>query len=429
MKKVWLYLTLFLLAMLSGLAFPQSTKSLSGLLVDPSGNGINGYLHLSLPANGTVKNTCVTPWQVVPKFDTTFTIASGVIVGGDATNLISTDCLYPRLIYNVEVDDSKSTYIYNDNWYIPNNTDASIDVGTLQQENFGGPITVAVPKGIIANPTANQVITQPTGTSLNLVGTILINGVTFATAAGGVTYTGLVQTNPTTSQTVTQPGATFLNLVGDIRINGNTIASTSSTVGTFNGRTGTVVPLTGDYTCAMITGCVTAGTSYNTIQSIGTNLTRRSTLNFNGAFVAVDNPGSSRTDIGLANIGVTAGTYANPSSVTVNAAGQVTAITGTGVSGTYVLYSWSFTGCSTSVGQPTRCVSSFPLPINMPDASYQLQCMTNSNNQASTSINLQTLGAALPTTSGTPISYSLVQTMQNGTGGSTPTVMCTIHHN
>jgi hypothetical protein len=77
--------------------------------------------------------------------------------------------------------------------------------------------------------------------------------------------------------------------------------ATSPGITSFNGRTGAVVPVSGDYDCAMITNCSPA-------------------LTFSAAFSVAG------TAVDLASVG-TAGTYAIPSSVTTNIYGQITAIT------------------------------------------------------------------------------------------------------
>lgn len=69
---------------------------------------------------------------------------------------------------------------------------------------------------------------------------------------------------------------------------------------------------------------------YQTVAAAGSALTQRPTLNFAARFAAVDNGGATRSDVDLANSGVTAGTYSF-ATVTVDAFGRVTsASSGTG---------------------------------------------------------------------------------------------------
>lgn len=301
------------------------TKPIVGTLNYPNGKGIDGYINIAL-SNGTIKNTCTTPWLTVPKFNVTYPIVNGQIQTPIGNSITPNECLYPTLPYNIVVTDTKKNNIYNDNWYLPKNGDFNYDVGTMSYENFGGPITVQVPKGIISNPIANQSITQPAGTSLSLNGTIIINGVTFATAAGGITFTGLLLTNPTTSQTLTQPGGTFLNLVGNININGQPF---SAGVVSWNGRTGAVTPATNDYTCSQITNalCTGGGSTvyYQTVQRNASAQPQEPALNFSTDFTLSDTA-STRTNVSIAaQGGVSAGTY-NSANVTVNGNGIITGI-------------------------------------------------------------------------------------------------------
>jgi hypothetical protein len=63
---------------------------------------------------------------------------------------------------------------------------------------------------------------------------------------------------------------------------------------------------------------------YQTVQEAGTALTQQPVLNFDGTVVGSN--GTGNTNVGLPSVG-TAGTYANPSSLTKDSQGRVTAIT------------------------------------------------------------------------------------------------------
>lgn len=314
----------------SGLPATSSApiKGIVGQINYPNANGFNGYLHMSLP-NGTIKNTCTTPFQVVPRFDSTFAVVNGIVQFNN-TKIVSNDCLMPRFAYNTELDDLQKNLKYLDNWYFPQSSDIKYDAGSLQAENFGGPITIAIPKGVIQNPSQSQSIIQPAGTSLDLEGTIIINGVTFATKAGGITYSGLLLTNPTISQQVTQPGGTFLNLIGDVRVNGVSI-TTGGFITSFNGRGGpAITPTTGDYTCAQVTGCITTSTAnYQIVSANSADKAQEHRLNFGTDFDLSDNPGVA-TNVVMHPTGVSNGTYAFPSSITVGADGRISAIASSG---------------------------------------------------------------------------------------------------
>lgn len=365
--------------------FSGTQKLLSGEINNPDGTGINGFLRVSLP-NGTIKNICSTPNLIVPKFSTTFKVINGAPQFGSAT-LTSNDCLYPRVVYNIEVDDAQNNLKYQDNWYLPESTDISYDIGNLSQLNYGGPITVSVPKGIISNPAVSQSITQPPGTSLSLNGTIVINGVTFATAAGGVTYTGLVQTNPILTQIVTQPSGTFLNLVGDIRINGSPFAAG---VVSFNGRSGAVSPTTGDYSCAMISGaiCSLGSVNYQTMQTNTTPVPVENALNFSSSFSLADTSGV-RTTVSLASTGVGATTYTFPSSITVNQAGQITAISSAGtlpVNVTQVIATGSRTFNTIFQNTSSSAMLATGYGTTSGSSTGQISCLTGGTNPPTTLI-------------------------------------------
>ncbi len=78
---------------------------------------------------------------------------------------------------------------------------------------------------------------------------------------------------------------------------------------------------------SIITGGPSLTTYYQTVALNGTAQTQRTTLNFSTVFTATDSASPAETTIGLANTGVTANTYAYPTSITVNGPGQITAIT------------------------------------------------------------------------------------------------------
>src|SRR6185503_15811928 len=102
----------------------------------------------------------------VPTINQSYKIVAGTAIGLDQTQYLATECLTPRYPYYIEVSDTKNKLIYADNWYVPKLNDTTlIDVGMLASENFGGPIQVSIPVGIISTPSGNQVITQIPGTS------------------------------------------------------------------------------------------------------------------------------------------------------------------------------------------------------------------------------------------------------------------------
>jgi len=118
---------------------------------------------------------------------------------------------------------------------------------------------------------------------------------------------------------------------------------TISAISSFNGRTGVVVPATNDYSYSQISGTPTI--YYQTIQNNGSSLAQQPILNFNNTLSTAN--GTGVTNVGLPNIG-TSGTYSNPTSITTDAQGRVTSITGsTSIVTTCTSYtSTSSSGCT-----------------------------------------------------------------------------------
>lgn len=194
------------------------------------------------------------------------------------------------------------------------------------------------------------------------------------------------------------------------------------------GRGAAVIAVSGDYTCAQVTGCAAAANlRYQTLGLNGTSQTQRNRLNFSASFTSTDNSGTNSSDVDIANVG-TAGTYSNPSSITTDAKGRVTSVT---AGATLNDFSWTATGCATGVGQPNHCTGTTTLPANMPDASYTIQCTANAGGSepADYVCGLHT-ATPLPTTTGSTITFAIIQVMQNGTTGTfVPTVYFHAHHN
>jgi len=70
--------------------------------------------------------------------------------------------------------------------------------------------------------------------------------------------------------------------------------------------------------------------SNQTVQNNGTSLTQRSTLNFSGALTGRDNSAAGRTDVDLATVNASVGTFGSTNQIpviTVNSYGQITSVT------------------------------------------------------------------------------------------------------
>ena len=171
---------------------------------------------------------------------------------------------------------------------------------------------------------------------------------------------------------------------------------------------------------------------YQTVAINGITSTQRPTLNFSSSFIEDDSIGPTLTTIELANSGVTAGTYTNPTSVSVSTTGQVTNITGG--SNTGVDYYFTLTSCTVSAGAGGQCQGtatftsggntspSFPAMI---DATYITNCDADFGTATSdTAIAFNVSGR---TTSS--FGYSLGNATNALGSGANSTLMCHLHHN
>lgn len=117
---------------------------------------------------------------------------------------------------------------------------------------------------------------------------------------------------------------------------------------------------------------------YQTIDANGTAQTQRPSLNFSGEFAETDSSSPARTNIALATTGVAAGSY-NCVNATVNAKGQVTAISSTSClpAGypTHFQHGNNNIGCSiTSPSSFDTCTVAITWPSAFPDNGYQVSC-------------------------------------------------------
>lgn len=294
---------------------------LTGLFKYPDGQNVNGYLRVRMNSANT-KNVCVSPYQVVPTINLSYNIVNGTAVGLDQSWYSSTDCLSPRHPYYIEVSDTKNKLIYADNWYVPRlyNTDV-IDVGAMASENFGGPIQVSIPVGIISTPITNQSITQPTGTALDIYGTVNFHGnVTYATPPSFTTLT-------LTSLGIGVAPSYPLDVVGIINTSqGIAIGGNVGTAGYYLASGGPGAP---DQWLPLPSANTTF--YYQYARSGTTTLPQEQYIKADGtSLVAVDDGVGGNTVFSIRNSGVTAGTYTNPASLTVDVSGRITAITGGG---------------------------------------------------------------------------------------------------
>ena len=184
---------------------------------------------------------------------------------------------------------------------------------------------------------------------------------------------------------------------------------------------------------------VSDGTAYDTpgpclpsIEEVGTPLTQRSILNFDGTVVATDSSSPARTNIGLPAKG-TAGVCAGPQSITFDAQGRETAVSCT--TSTFLDYDFSYTGCTLPSGSTVYCTgtinfttSATPTHVALADANYTVECTPNMTDASSetTGANISfNLGAALATTGFT---YYIGATVAGPTFSHIPVVYCHLHH-
>jgi hypothetical protein len=108
---------------------------------------------------------------------------------------------------------------------------------------------------------------------------------------------------------------------------------------------------------------------YQTVQENGSALAQQPILNFDGTVVGSN--GTGKTNVGLPNTG-TAGTVTNPSSITTDAQGRVSAVSGNGTTrtcnanGCYIKFGdgtieeWGTISCTTST---TPCTQNLPIAM------------------------------------------------------------------
>lgn len=302
---------------------PPSTATLTGTIQYPSGTLFNGKLSITLPRS-SVLNICENPYQIVRAAPVNVPVVNGVPTG-EFDTFLANYCLTPSVPYYVQLIDSKNVVVDSTNWMvIPDNT-GHMNVGDLVTSGFGGPIVVAVPNPIVTNPAGAQVITQPVGTALSI---------------NNLTCTGICTGFQASTFAVTPSVCPSGFFSTGIMPNGNSICALIGTgVTSFGpasfGRTGAVVPQTGDYSYSMISGTPTL---FNQNLYSNTTVQAQTTgLDFSSNFVLGTEGTPNANTVDLINIG-TAGTYPNPSSIVLDTKGRVLSISGgsSGACGTFL---------------------------------------------------------------------------------------------
>jgi hypothetical protein len=228
-------------------------------------------------------------------------------------------------------------------------------------------------------------------------------------SGGSALFSGTVQANAfelAAAPTPCNSGAYMTGLTTFLIPICNTPAA--ATITSFNTRGGAVLPVTGDYSCAMVTGaiCSLPTNYYQLVGANGTSQTARNRLNLiSGGATTVTCADDSGT---------------NSSDCTITSPAVPTATD----------FYWTFTTCNNMTGQPSQCTGTTTLPGTMPNASYQIFCQTNSGGtEPSDQVIVFHVATPLPTTSGASLAYAMIQIFQNGTAGGVPvTAMCHAHH-
>lgn len=201
MKQIILFLAIAL-----SLDAQAVKQTISGNFASAGGASFNGRLTLRLPVQAGL-SVCGSAITVPSNTTVTAQIVNGVMT---PTAVWPTNCMTPRVPYFVTLYDKQNNQIFTDNWYVPTTVASAIDVAQFIDVKLANAITVAVPNALITNPSGNQQMTQPAGTSMTFHGTYIFDpplsggggggggtGVTYAfslTSATTYTITGVTHT-------------------------------------------------------------------------------------------------------------------------------------------------------------------------------------------------------------------------------------------
>lgn len=384
MRRVFM-LVLGLALLMHGAAAQYTT--ISGNLATPSGPNsgtFSGSIIVSL-ARSTVTNTCSTPVQIVPFAQIVIPVTNGVV---PVTALLATDCMAPHLAYAIIVKDSSGGTVYTDNWYIPQTTSATVDVGSLSTVLLAPAIAVSVPVAIVSTPQGTQTITQPGGTFFN-VNNLAVTGTFTSASAAAFSITGNAAT--ATALAANPANCSAGQFSTGIQANGTADCSSSFPAAAFSqtyiqitGNTASSFPSQGAYIVWNQTCCV--GTTDFVNQRGGGsggfrfyNATGAGTLGPIIAFIdAAGNYGGTGAITFEGNAQTATQFFATPSvcpagqlALGVNRFGNAIC---TGTAGQLVQHARA-TGCSTPSGTYSTCITAVNWPTPFASTSYDVSCI------------------------------------------------------
>jgi hypothetical protein len=420
MRFIFRILSLLLLYVSGAIA---QTSTLQGTVKIPDSTNFNGTLVIRLNSS-QIKNICSTPYVNVPTLSVNFPIANGVVQNINTRSFLSQDCMSPRIPYYIEILDKTNTIISTDNWYVPRTLSGVVDIGDMQEEHFTGPITVAIPYGIIGTPSVSQVLTQPTGTSMTFHGTVNFDGPVNFTAPPS--FSTLIATQLLINGAT---GPWGIDVNGIINASGGYLVGGSAPIGTC---------LLSDGVSYKPGNCATTlpHIYYQNIVNNSSVFTQRDQLRFgDSSMTIVDDSTGNATNIGLIKtgsgnklLGLANDLPASTGCAQGDGSGGITLTsnpcynpTTSGFLDQYV----TFTGCGfPAYNNLVSCYGTAIWNTAFVDNNYSIDgCFVLSGRPASVIV--------AGTSSKTNTGFTFVQTlvMINGSGsGWTPTVTCHGHH-